>query len=101
MLLSKYDEEWMNLIDNDPTKFLALDDVIDKRNNLNKFKSEFHQQIQLQLNTKCNYTCVDMMIVKDSADPTESDSVKEDHTFYIPRVATKRGAILSWALPTT
>lgn len=42
-----------------------------------------------------------MMIVKDSADPTESDSVKEDHTFYIPRVATKRGAILSWALPTT
>lgn len=38
MLLSKYDEEWMNLIDNDPS--LALDDVIDKRNNLNKFKSK-------------------------------------------------------------
>lgn len=44
MLLSKYDEEWMNLIDNDPSKFLALDDVIDKRNNLNKFKSKFYHQ---------------------------------------------------------
>lgn len=98
MLLSKYDEEWMNLIDNDPS--LALDDVIDKRNNLNKFKSKINI---IKLNSfNCFYTLViDMMIVKDSADPTESDSVKEDHTFYIPRVATKRGAILSWALPTT
>ena len=41
------------------------------------------------------------MIVKDSVDPIESELIKEDHTFYIPRVATKRGAILSWALPTT
>lgn len=39
MLLSKYDEEWTNLIDNDPSKFVVLDDFIDKRN-INKFKSK-------------------------------------------------------------
>ena len=40
MLLSKYDEEWMNFIENEPSKYVTFDDVIDKRNNLNKFKSK-------------------------------------------------------------
>lgn len=45
------------------------------------------------------------MINKDNAEISDGVTSKEEQIYYIPRVATgngkKRGAILSWALPSS